>query len=282
LCFYDTYPYLLLYIYNLLAFCSCRPAPLSIIRLMTINFKNDNNVVAYAHEKIISSTTDNRFIFQPQTVWWISSIIGLDKGLVIYIDNLNVQDDIGNPELRADSPIHHDLSNEVENILSDSDRSNHYIHPSRIARVQGSNRDYIDSGDESVSTTETNIHNEVIENCKLFLEQSRQERKAIGRKTREASRVVKRKPINRGRTSRPSELRLKELTHQNYEERQRQEIASIVLGYEIGKESIKLSITAVGKDFDIGTAPFRNKKSYNMKYQLWPFKVTIHRELQPP
>ena len=42
------------------------------------------------------------------------------------------------------------------------------------------------------STAEEDIHNEVIENCELFLEHSKQERKAIGRRNRQASRIVKR------------------------------------------------------------------------------------------
>jgi len=67
------------------------------------------------------------------------------------------------------------------------------VHPSRIGRIQTSSGDFSPSERDSDSTTETNIHNEVIENGKLFLEQSRQGRKAICRKNRQASRVVKRK-----------------------------------------------------------------------------------------
>jgi len=66
------------------------------------------------------------------------------------------------------------------------------VHPSRIGRIQTSSGNFSPLESDSDSTTETNIHNEVVENCELFLEQSRQERKAIGRKNRQASRVVKR------------------------------------------------------------------------------------------
>jgi hypothetical protein len=57
----------------------------------------------------------------------------------------------------------------------------------------------MDSGDESLSTTETDIHNEVINNCELFLEQSKQERKANGRQNRQVSRFVKKKAIKKNR-----------------------------------------------------------------------------------
>lgn len=68
-----------------------------------------------------------------------------------------------------------------------------HIHPDRVGRIQASDNSYIDSGREWITTTETDIHNEVIENCELFLlEQSKQERKALGRKNRQASRVIKR------------------------------------------------------------------------------------------
>jgi hypothetical protein len=48
------------------------------------------------------------------------------------------------------------------------------VHPSRVAQIYTSDGDYIQSNSESISTTETDIHN-----------------KAIGRFTRQASGVVK-------------------------------------------------------------------------------------------
>jgi len=55
---------------------------------MTITFENDNDVIVYPFEKVISYARDNQYIFLAQSVWWISSIIGLLQGLVVYIDNL--------------------------------------------------------------------------------------------------------------------------------------------------------------------------------------------------
>ena len=55
---------------------------------MTITFENDTDVIVYALEKIIAYARDKQYIFLVQSVWWISSIIGLQQGLITYIDNL--------------------------------------------------------------------------------------------------------------------------------------------------------------------------------------------------
>jgi len=58
------------------------------IQRMTFTFENDNDVIVYALEKIISYARNNQYIFLARSVWWISSIIGLQQGLIIHIDNL--------------------------------------------------------------------------------------------------------------------------------------------------------------------------------------------------
>jgi len=55
---------------------------------MTITFENDNDFIVYALEKIISFARTRQYIFLAQSVWWISSIIGLQSGLLTYIDYL--------------------------------------------------------------------------------------------------------------------------------------------------------------------------------------------------
>jgi len=56
---------------------------------MTITFENDNHVIIYALEKIISYARRTQQVFVAQCVWWLASIIGLEPGLVNRIDNLN-------------------------------------------------------------------------------------------------------------------------------------------------------------------------------------------------
>jgi hypothetical protein len=55
---------------------------------MTITFKNDNDIIVYALDKIISYARRNQQIFVAQCIWWLASIIGLDQGLISYIDDI--------------------------------------------------------------------------------------------------------------------------------------------------------------------------------------------------
>jgi hypothetical protein len=142
---------------------------------MTITFESDKDVVIYTLEKIISYARDHQYIFLAQSVWWISSIIGFQSGLVIHINNLKIRDDI----------------RQLENLDTEVQQHQDHLQPSRAARIQNPNSDYSDSEHESITTTETEIQNDVIHKCEVFLEQSKQERKAIGLFSRQASRVVK-------------------------------------------------------------------------------------------
>jgi len=113
---------------------------------MTITFENDNNVIVYALEKIISFARDNQYIFLAQSIWWISSIIGLQPGFIIHIDNLKERS-----ELRPELSIQQASSAESE-------------------KIQTYYGDYLDKDIESVSMTDSEIHNKVIDNCEDFLE----------------------------------------------------------------------------------------------------------------
>jgi len=61
---------------------------------MTITFENDNDVIVYTLEKIISYARQHQYIFVAQSVWWLASINGLEQGLLNYIDNLNTRQNI--------------------------------------------------------------------------------------------------------------------------------------------------------------------------------------------
>jgi hypothetical protein len=143
---------------------------------MTITFESDMDIIVYALEKIESYAREKQYIFLAQTVLWISSIIGLREGLGIHINNLNVQSNIGNPAVRVEPLSRPELPG---------------ICPSRVASIRNSDSEDSASEHESIITTETEIHDEVIDNCEAFLEQSKQERKALRVFTRQASRVVK-------------------------------------------------------------------------------------------
>jgi len=55
---------------------------------MTITFENDTDIIVYALEKVISYARRTQQIFVAQCVWWLASIIGLEQGLITYVDNL--------------------------------------------------------------------------------------------------------------------------------------------------------------------------------------------------
>jgi hypothetical protein len=60
---------------------------------MTITFENDNDVIVYALGKVISHARKTQQIFVAQCIWWLASVIGLEQGLIDYIDNLPQQED---------------------------------------------------------------------------------------------------------------------------------------------------------------------------------------------
>jgi hypothetical protein len=55
---------------------------------MTITFENDNKVIVYALEKIIAYSHNPGYIFAAHCVWWLASIIGLERGLINFIDDI--------------------------------------------------------------------------------------------------------------------------------------------------------------------------------------------------
>jgi len=61
---------------------------------MRITFENDNNVIIYALECVISHARRTQQIFVAQCVWWLASIVGLEQGLVSHINRLQGQEDM--------------------------------------------------------------------------------------------------------------------------------------------------------------------------------------------
>jgi hypothetical protein len=55
---------------------------------MTITYENNNDVIIFALEKIIFHTRQSLQIIMAQCVWWLALLIGLEEGLINYIDNL--------------------------------------------------------------------------------------------------------------------------------------------------------------------------------------------------
>jgi len=93
---------------------------------MTITFENDNDVIVYGLEKIISYARENQYIFLAQSIWWIASIIDLQQGLVIHIDNLkNRETVISDAASKATSVARINCNQKDEG----------KVHPDRISQI---------------------------------------------------------------------------------------------------------------------------------------------------
>jgi hypothetical protein len=98
---------------------------------MTLTFENDNDIIIYALEKIISFARSNQYIILVQSVWWISSIIGLQQGLVTHINNLRCLHSSKDKSCsQAVSGVPRDLPEGTQNNLDFQG-----VHPDRISQV---------------------------------------------------------------------------------------------------------------------------------------------------
>jgi len=109
---------------------------------MTITFENDNDVIVYALEKVISYARRTQQIFVANCVWWLASIIGLESGLTNYIDRLKGREEVRSqyetskeiPRERSVSAVPRDLT-EQEAVITPKDCGRN-IHPDRVQLVE--------------------------------------------------------------------------------------------------------------------------------------------------
>jgi hypothetical protein len=92
---------------------------------MTITFENDNDVIVYALEKVISYARQTQQIFVAHCVWWLASIIGLETGLVNHIDNLRKREDV----------LEQARVSEERREVPEEDQSSQQVHPDRVAQI---------------------------------------------------------------------------------------------------------------------------------------------------
>jgi len=146
---------------------------------MTVTFENENDVIIYAPEKIICYARENQYISVAQSVWWITSVIGLTDGLVTHIDNLRkrsmasqalleITQLSSEQELAPALPNHHNIGTEGS-----------CVHPDRISQIDNTVDDCskVESDDHELDRATL-----IINNGKEFLCTSRKERKAFKQK----------------------------------------------------------------------------------------------------
>jgi hypothetical protein len=96
---------------------------------MPITFENDNDVIVYALEKIVSFARENQYLFVANCAWWIAGILGLDSGLINFIDILETRKRVG--QSREISTVPRDIARAV----SVEDKSSSYV-PDPLRRTR--------------------------------------------------------------------------------------------------------------------------------------------------
>jgi len=146
---------------------------------MPVTFENNNHIIIYTLEKIISFARNNQYIFLAQSIWWISSIIGFRKELIIHIDSLKTQSDIVSRRILSPE-VKNSVVREVSATLRDTVEDSRpivealHIHSERILQVitndNISDLDHCESG--------TDRQTQIVEEDKQFVRISRKQRKA--------------------------------------------------------------------------------------------------------
>jgi hypothetical protein len=142
---------------------------------MTITFENDNDVIVYALEKVISYARRTQQIFVAQFVWWLASIIGLEQGLIIHINNVQSRTEKSNQSegqksdrgLREVSATPRDIQEDPRiNIFAED------IHPDRRDQIQ------ITDDDISRLDIQDTRHEKLVEETNSFIHLSKKARMA--------------------------------------------------------------------------------------------------------
>jgi len=91
---------------------------------MTITLNNDNDVIVYGLEKILSFCKVRQLLFAAHCVWWLAGLIGLESGLIVHINELWLNSDLNREELGNDH-MSDDITssdNEQDSVLKDCER----------------------------------------------------------------------------------------------------------------------------------------------------------------
>jgi hypothetical protein len=149
---------------------------------------NDNDVIVYTLEKILSYSRDKLYMFLAQSISWIASIIGLHEKLVIHIDNRKKQSEAtlrgATPQAKA-TINHHDKSQQGEeksatlhNSQGDSRLHNElgHIHPDRISQTQSTIHNI---SDLQISDSSIDQSAHIITQAELFIQKSRKDGKRL-------------------------------------------------------------------------------------------------------
>jgi hypothetical protein len=149
---------------------------------MTLTFENDYNIIIYALEKILSFARRNQYIFLVQSVWWISSIIGLQQRLVTHINNLRCL------HSSKDEPCSEEVSGVLRNLPEGTQNNLDFqgVLPDRISQVD--KREDTESLDKIPKVSEESVNESVFERKRFDPVQHTRQGKVQPRKLAEKER----------------------------------------------------------------------------------------------
>jgi hypothetical protein len=153
-----------------------------VIVQMTITFENDNDVIAYAFENIVSYTKTHQYIFLAQCVCWLATCIVLHDGLVTHIDNLGIRSKVPWETV--------DISSDITNFHPDRISQLYTLGLNKGIQSDCCNQDSRMSKSRESSTSGDQLHDAVIQNQEAFVVQSERNRKYVAKHNLRISRQL--------------------------------------------------------------------------------------------
>jgi len=210
---------------------------------MTLTCENDNHVIVYTLELIIFFARNNQYILVAQCIWLVSSIIGLQQGRVIRINNLKFRIE---KSKQLPDPVETDIFN---------------LHLDRVIRIESAAEGSSESQADKADFLENDTHDRISENCEVYLQQSTLERKKIARTSLLISMGFSKKKIQRMVNNYYTQI---QGIHKSELNQRKTAGKCQQCAWPQDQKGGHKTLDCFGwKRLEKGTAPFTNKKNYN-------------------
>jgi len=143
---------------------------------MTKTFKDDRDVIVYALERIICYARDNQYIFIAQSVWWISSVIGLSEELATHIDSLRIQVEKSQLATKEDQLPSEKLSLVIPQEQPSTGTPKGHIHTDRLFQIDR------DSESLEAENSQDELVQSIVQSGNKFVNKSRKVKQASTQK----------------------------------------------------------------------------------------------------
>jgi hypothetical protein len=145
---------------------------------MTITFENDNDVIVYGLERVISYARRTQQIFVAQCVWWLALIIGLEPNLISHIEKLRVREESVPKEPR-------ELPGDLEQLQGRQEPAKFNlqaakVHPATVGQI--TNTREVSATPRDLAEDQRLDH--LLDRTELFITESVQARNTLSKKNR--------------------------------------------------------------------------------------------------